>query len=74
MVGEGKSVLIFCSSKDGCEKCALNIASLMASDPDLDVKTRRNEVLIELNKTPTGVDPYLERCILAGVAYHHAGI
>jgi replicative superfamily II helicase len=69
-----KSVLVFCPSKDGCEKTGMLIASLLNIKTDDSVNIRRNVLLSWLSSTPSGLDSILERTIPRGIAYHHAGM
>ncbi|KAJ0247364.1 Helicase and polymerase-containing protein TEBICHI [Hirschfeldia incana] len=79
VVQEGNSVLIFCSSRKGCESTARHISKLikkMAIDVDgeqsefMDI----NSAIDALRRSPSGVDPVLEETLPSGVAYHHAGL
>lgn len=74
MVAEGKSVLVFCPSKDSCEKCAVNIASLISVSMSADLVQRRKDLTDRLLKTPGGLDPSLELTIPVGIGFHHAGL
>ncbi|VFQ97668.1 unnamed protein product [Cuscuta campestris] len=74
IVQEGHSVLIFCSSRKGCESTARHVAkylkkfSIQESEFDIDF------AIDALQRTPAGLDPILEETLPAGVAYHHAGL
>ncbi|XP_018451900.2 helicase and polymerase-containing protein TEBICHI isoform X2 [Raphanus sativus] len=79
VVQEGNSVLIFCSSRKGCESTARHISKLIkkvAIDVDgeqsefMDI----NSAIDALRRSPSGVDPVLEETLPSGVAYHHAGL
>ncbi|CAH8326512.1 unnamed protein product [Eruca vesicaria subsp. sativa] len=79
VVQEGNSVLIFCSSRKGCESTARHISKLIkkvAVDVDceqsefMDIKS----AIDALRRSPSGVDPVLEETLPSGVAYHHAGL
>ena len=79
-LNSGKSVLLFCPSKERCERCcdllieALNFNnSVVRSDHDR-IQVGRSGVLNELQQTPVGICPRLLRSIPYGVAYHHAGL
>jgi replicative superfamily II helicase len=71
-VSKGHSVLIFCPTKDMCEKVARLIASCMALPVEDAIVSERRAILNELRKTPGGLDLVLEACIPGGVAYHHS--
>ncbi|KAL0698098.1 hypothetical protein Bca4012_054220 [Brassica carinata] len=79
VVQEGNSVLIFCSSRKGCESTARHISKLIKKVP-IDVDGEHSEFMdiqsaIEaLRRSPSGVDPVLEETLPSGVAYHHAGL
>ncbi|XP_013868724.1 DNA polymerase theta isoform X2 [Austrofundulus limnaeus] len=85
-VTEGHSVLLFCPSKNWCEKLADIIAreffNLRQSDRrgeaqpqpvDLD-QEGLEDVKAQLRRTPAGLDPTLQRTVPWGVAFHHAGL
>ncbi|XP_043917795.1 DNA polymerase theta [Protopterus annectens] len=90
-VRSGHSVLLFCPSKNWCEKLADTIARefynlqqmalhstgfVKASDV-MPLEFNRDgiqEVLDQLKRSPSGLDPVLRRCISWGVAFHHAGL
>lgn len=67
----GHSVLIFCPTKDWCEKLSLNLArrQLMTG-----FCTGLTGVCEQLRHTQVGLDPVLARTVPAGVAFHHAGL
>ncbi|KAG7540631.1 Helicase superfamily 1/2 ATP-binding domain [Arabidopsis thaliana x Arabidopsis arenosa] len=79
VVQEGNSVLIFCSSRKGCESTARHIAKLIKKVP-VDVDGENSEfmdirsAIDALRRSPSGVDPVLEETLPSGVAYHHAGL
>lgn len=77
---ESRSVLIFCSTKKGCENCAKMIADRLpclqteeefTQDEVLEARIRLVE---ELRQLPDGVCATLKQTIVKGVAYHHAGL
>lgn len=37
-------------------------------------RERLVETVEQLKRSPVGLDPFLGKCVLNGVAYHHAGI
>ena len=67
----GHSVLIFCPTKDWCEKLSLNLArrQLMTGS-----RTGLTGVCEQLRHTQVGLDPVLAKTVPAGVAFHHAGL
>ncbi|GFN83271.1 DNA polymerase theta-like [Plakobranchus ocellatus] len=103
-VTAGHAVLIFCPTKNWCEKLCETIArkfySLTHPRPRAestieDVRNKEGstkatpedmtwnlhldrfklaETVEQLKRCPVGVDPMLGRCLLNGVAYHHAGL
>ncbi|KAL8244776.1 hypothetical protein R6Q59_011034 [Mikania micrantha] len=78
VVQEGHSVLIFCSSRKGCESTAKHVAKYLKSFfvnnngeneyPDI------TSAIDALQKSPAGLDPVLADTLPSGVAYHHAGL
>ncbi|KAF6176332.1 hypothetical protein GIB67_011121 [Kingdonia uniflora] len=79
VVQEGHSVLIFCSSRKGCESTARHVAKFIQKF----VENTRDEVveyidiasaIDALRRCPVGLDPILEETLPSGVAYHHAGL
>ncbi|XP_037326928.2 DNA polymerase theta [Pungitius pungitius] len=85
-VSEGRSVLLFCPSKNWCEKLSDSIAREFYNLRHTD---RRGEaepkpvgldreglvdVVAQLRRTPAGLDPTLQRTVPWGVAFHHAGL
>uniref|UniRef100_A0A7N6BK99 DNA polymerase theta n=1 Tax=Anabas testudineus TaxID=64144 RepID=A0A7N6BK99_ANATE len=85
-VREGHSVLLFCPSKNWCEKLADSIArefyNLRLNDHqgDTDAQTVCLDqeglvnVIAQLKRTPAGLDLILQRTVPWGVAFHHAGL
>ncbi|XP_058074387.1 helicase and polymerase-containing protein TEBICHI isoform X4 [Magnolia sinica] len=79
VVQEGHSVLIFCSSRKGCESTAKHVAKFLK---EFSVSTREgvcefsdsSSAIEALRKCPAGLDPILEETLHSGVAYHHAGL
>lgn len=79
VVQEGHSVLIFCSSRKGCESTARHVAKylkrfslnhLSSQNDSIDITS----AIDALRRSPAGLDPILEETLPAGVAYHHAGL
>ncbi|KAI1345158.1 P-loop containing nucleoside triphosphate hydrolase protein [Xylariaceae sp. FL0016] len=69
-------VLVFCSSRQGCESIARLISCVLPSANELDDYTteRRMDLLSDLRSLPGGLDPVLADTIATGVAFHHAGL
>lgn len=79
VVQEGHSVLLFCSSRKGCESTAKHISKFLKvfsiSSHGLAREHDDAASVIEaLRRCPAGLDPILEETIPSGVAYHHAGL
>lgn len=72
----GYGVLVFASSRAGCEADALIISRVMPllNEVNTDVQERRADLLGDLRSLPGGLDPILEQTISYGVAFHHAGL
>ncbi|KAF5514538.1 DNA polymerase theta [Colletotrichum fructicola] len=72
----GYGVLVFASSRPGCESDARWIARVMPASHELDpaLVDKRIDLLAELRSLGTGIDPVLEETVPAGVAFHHAGL
>ncbi|KAI3401626.1 hypothetical protein diail_10227 [Diaporthe ilicicola] len=72
----GYGVLVFASSRAGCEADALIISRVMPPlhEWDIDIQERRTDLLGDLRSLPGGPDPILEQTITNGVAFHHAGL
>ncbi|XP_062018737.1 helicase and polymerase-containing protein TEBICHI isoform X1 [Rosa rugosa] len=79
VVQDGLSVLIFCSSRKGCESTARHVSRFLKK---FAVNTRTNDsdfndvtlAIDSLRRCPAGLDPVLEETLPSGVAYHHAGL
>ncbi|KAM1247252.1 hypothetical protein TB2_043362 [Malus domestica] len=79
VVQEGLSVLIFCSSRKGCESTARHVSRFLKKfSPNIrsdDSEFHDVALAIDaLRRCPAGLDPVLEETLPAGVAYHHAGL
>ncbi|KAH9571445.1 hypothetical protein CY35_02G094300 [Sphagnum magellanicum] len=79
VVREGHSVLLFCSSRKGCETSARHIAKFLPAftiveKANMSGPKDGNAAVEELRKSPAGLDPVLAETLPAGVAYHHAGL
>lgn len=72
----GYGVLVFASSRAGCESDALIISRVLPSlnEWSADIQEKRTDLLGDLRSLPGGLDPVLEQTILQGVAFHHAGL
>jgi DNA polymerase theta len=72
-------VLIFCSSRKGCESTARHVSKFLKK---FSVNVRNGEsefvdvtsAVDALRRCPVGLDPILEETFPSGVAYHHAGL
>uniref|UniRef100_G3PUF7 DNA polymerase theta n=1 Tax=Gasterosteus aculeatus TaxID=69293 RepID=G3PUF7_GASAC len=85
-VSEGRSVLLFCPSKNWCEKLSDSIArefyNLRHADRQGEAEPKPVgldreglvDVVAQLRRTPAGLDPTLQRTVPWGVAFHHAGL
>ncbi|XP_024380174.1 helicase and polymerase-containing protein TEBICHI isoform X2 [Physcomitrium patens] len=78
VVSEGHSVLVFCSSRKGCETSARHIAKHLPPfsviKKNSDGPEDGNAAVEELRRCSAGLDPVLADTVPAGVAYHHAGL
>ncbi|KAK7862252.1 hypothetical protein R5R35_008130 [Gryllus longicercus] len=81
----GYSSLIFCPTKNWCEKLAISIAKeffrIGSDSSDIGLKLREQlkseaiaEALEQLKACPVGLDHALAKSIAFGVAFHHAGL
>ncbi|XP_039911111.1 DNA polymerase theta isoform X2 [Hirundo rustica] len=83
----GHSVLLFCPSKNWCEKLADIIAREFYSLQQTESSAKNsalapvvvdregiNEVLDQLKRSISGLDSVLQRTLPWGVAFHHAGL
>ncbi|XP_063208405.1 DNA polymerase theta isoform X1 [Chroicocephalus ridibundus] len=86
-VCDGRSVLLFCPSKNWCEKLAdiiarefyslqqaENSAKTSALAPVVVDREGIDEVLDQLKRSISGLDSVLQRTLPWGVAFHHAGL
>ena len=78
-----QSVLVFCATKDWCEKAAALLAAEMPRLDQLETENsgygdacqvQRFQLVEELKQTHSGLCPVLAQTVLNGVAYHHAGL
>ncbi|KAI1437566.1 P-loop containing nucleoside triphosphate hydrolase protein [Xylaria sp. CBS 124048] len=72
----GYGVLVFCSSRQGCESDARIISRVLpqANELPATILEKRSDLLEDLRSLTTGLDPTLAETIPAGVAFHHAGM
>ncbi|KAI9770267.1 MAG: hypothetical protein M1840_003425 [Geoglossum simile] len=75
-VSAGYGVLVFCSSRKGCENDATVISQTMPDGSELsnEIRDRRKDVLGNLRNTTVGLDSTLGKTVMKGVAFHHAGL
>uniref|UniRef100_A0A669QRV1 DNA polymerase theta n=1 Tax=Phasianus colchicus TaxID=9054 RepID=A0A669QRV1_PHACC len=86
-VCDGHSVLLFCPSKNWCEKLADTIAREFYSLQQAESSSKNSslspvavdregidEVLDQLRRSLSGLDSVLQRTLPWGVAFHHAGL
>ncbi|XP_076663773.1 DNA polymerase theta isoform X2 [Andrena cerasifolii] len=84
-ISDGHSVLIFCPTKNWCEKLAEQIAAaffkLGREDTTLGKTLRQQldstliaETLEQLKRSPIGLDSVLKNTVSFGTAFHHAGL
>ncbi|KAK6249105.1 hypothetical protein QUC31_020670 [Theobroma cacao] len=79
VVQEGHSVLIFCSSRKGCESTAKHVSKFLKKfsvnvHGDNCEFVDISSAIDALRRCPAGLDPILEETLPCGVAYHHAGL
>ena len=72
----GYGALIFCSGRQGCQSTALLVSEAMPVLSDVDEKMldRRKDVVSELRSLSVGLDDTLDKTVMKGVAFHHAGL
>ena|ERR1700710_328135 len=68
----GYGVLVFCSSRLGCERDAILISRVLPRGDEIDehVMEGRIDLLNDLRSTSTGLDSVLEKTVPVGVAFH----
>ena len=68
--------LVFCSGRQGCQSTAqlISEAMLASSDVDIEKLDKRRDVVSDLRSLPFSIDETLEKTIIRGVAFHHAGL
>ena len=72
-------MLIFCSSRKGCEFTARHVSKFLKkfcsnAHNDTGEFVDISSAIDALRKSPAGLDPILEETLPSGVAYHHAGL
>lgn len=70
----GFGALVFCSGRQGCQTTAALIADAMPCENDEAIIDRRKDIISELRSLSVGLDETLEKTIIHGVAFHHAGL
>ncbi|XP_063150682.1 DNA polymerase theta [Candoia aspera] len=85
-VQNGHSVLVFCPTKNWCEKLADIVAREFCSIQQKSLQKMSTlspvtlcmegieKLLIQLKRSPSGLDSVLHRTVKWGVAFHHAGL
>jgi hypothetical protein len=71
-VRSGYGVLVFCSSRSGCESDARIISRVLPDAEELGDETvrKRADLLLDLKSLPSGLDPVLAETVPYGVAFH----
>lgn len=72
-------MLLFCSSRKGCESTARHVAKFLklpsVGSSDVSSEFSDAAAAVEaLRRCPAGLDPILAETLPFGVAYHHAGL
>lgn len=72
-------MLIFCSTRKGCESTARHVSRFLKSysvgfQNDDTEFVDITSAIDALRRSPAGLDPILEETLPFGVAYHHAGL
>lgn len=72
----GYGALIFCSGRQGCQSTASLVSEAMPVLSCMDEKMldRRRDVISELRSLPVGLEDTLDKTVMKGVAFHHAGL
>lgn len=72
----GYGALIFCSGRQGCQSTASLVSEAMPAITDVDERLldRRKDVIGELRSLSVGLDDTLDKTVIKGVAFHHAGL
>ncbi|XP_078170110.1 helicase and polymerase-containing protein TEBICHI-like [Carex rostrata] len=80
VVEQGHSVLLFCSSRKGCESTARHVSKFLVKFSARSGEQNESDIsdigtaIDALKQCPAGLDPVLEETLPCGVAYHHAGL
>ncbi|KAG6739360.1 hypothetical protein POTOM_056954 [Populus tomentosa] len=78
VVQDGHSVLIFCSSRKGCESTARHVSKFVKKfSINIQNESEFGDItsaIDALRRCPAGLDSTLEETLPSGVAYHHAGL
>lgn len=67
------NALVFCPSKQSCERCASFLAQELLALQHLDLKSR-GRIEQAIQELPLRIDERLDALMRKGVAYHHAGL
>ena len=72
----GYGALVFCGGRQSCQTTAELLSRAMPREEETlqPVLDRRRDVITELRSLPIGLDETLASTIIAGVAFHHAGL
>ena len=70
----GYGALIFCSGRQGCQSTASLVSEAMPVLSDEKVLDQRKDVIGDLRSLPVGLDDTLDKTVMKGVAFHHAGL
>ncbi|OJD11744.1 hypothetical protein AJ78_07542 [Emergomyces pasteurianus Ep9510] len=72
----GYGALIFCGSRQACQSNAMLISDAMPDETmlDKDILEGRMDLIAGLQSLPCGLDPVLQKTVITGVAFHHAGL
>ena len=71
----GYGALIFCGGRQGCQSTAMIVSEALGiAGLDPSVLDRRKDVVSDLRSLPVGLDSTLEKTVIKGVAFHHAGL
>ena len=75
-VQSGYGALVFCGGRQSTQTTAELISKAMIPAEDVPplALDRRKDVITELRSLPVGLDEILASTVLAGVAFHHAGL
>ncbi|KAJ5746681.1 Helicase C-terminal [Penicillium odoratum] len=70
----GYGALVFCRSRNACQINAATIGEAMPYTEDKEELNQRLDLLAELRSLTCGLDPVLERTVIKGAGFHHAGM